>query len=130
MIGRLEVRREGDALLEELAARALDDAGQEDVQVEGGAVERHLSARDAGQVEEVVDQAGLELHVAADHRQRVGHPGPRSLRRSSRCTDAITGVSGVRSSWDSVARKPVLAALASSARCRASAISRLCGAAR
>ena len=52
-------------------------------------------------------------------------PGRRSGRRSRRWTEAMTGVRGVRSSCDRVARKRSLAALASSARWRASSSSRL-----
>ena len=46
-------------------------------------------------------------------------PGARSARRSSRWTEAMTGVRGVRSSCESVARNRSFAAFASSARWRA-----------
>ena len=43
------------------------------MQIERRAVERHLAAGDAGQVEQVVDQPRLQLDVAPDHGQGLGH---------------------------------------------------------
>ena len=62
------------------------------------------AARDASRVEQVVHEVGPELHVAADHFERLQQPGSRSSRRLSRCTVETNGVSGVRSSCDTTAR--------------------------
>jgi hypothetical protein len=68
------------------------------------------------EVEQVVDQAGLKLDVAADHRQIFVQVGGRGRRALEAVTAIIsTGVSGVRSSWLSTARKLSAVWLAASA---------------
>ena len=83
---------------------------------------RHLelAARDAGDVEQVVDQHQLGPDVPADQLDRAAQRrrGSSALR-SSACSAITTGVSGVRSSCERMARKRSLAWLAASASARA-----------
>ena len=84
-----------------------------------------LVALDARDVEEVVDQARLDGQVAADRVE--GLPRARSqspVSRSRRSSVSRIGVSGVRSSWLSTARKRSFASFAR--RAAASSCARRC----
>ena len=83
-------------------------------------VQRHLAPDDPHHVEQVVDQAGLEVHVLADHLQvrpdLLGRRGPLEHRRR-RPAGSGSAASGARGS--STARNWSFARLASSASARA-----------
>ena len=83
------------------------------------ALEVERAAPDPRKVEQVVDQPDLEHDVAPDHLEDWRSGSGVSESPSMAVTVARTGVSGVRSSWESVARKRSLARLAASASARA-----------
>jgi len=57
-----------------------------------------IPARDARHVQQVVDEAGLQLRVPADHLERFRVSAVRLESLCSQDTVASTGVSGVRNS--------------------------------
>jgi hypothetical protein len=58
---------------------------------------------DAGDVEQIVDQPRLHPRVSLDHAKRVVHARPVLRDRRRMEAQPRMAVSGVRSSWDSVA---------------------------
>ena len=84
-----------------------------------------LPASDAGEIEEIVDEARLKLDVAADHPQAFVDLGGSAGSSAMPPAQIRIGVRGVRSSWLSTARKRSLAALADSAAsfCRFNSVS-------
>src|SRR5438552_12147832 len=61
--------------------------------------------RDPGQIEQIVNELAFQLHIATDHSERGFGIFRLDGTDSSASNAAITGVSGVRSSCESIARK-------------------------
>ena len=94
-------------------------APDQGVGVDGFWVHVEGAAADAGDIKEVVYEAGFEVDVAPGHFEGVANLGGRPAFSRRAETSVRTGLSGVRSSWLRMARKWSLARLASSARRRA-----------
>ena len=92
-------------------AAGLDGVGEERRHVDLLAAQLELAALDARQVEQVVDQAGLQLDVAPHIASVVAQLGGQPAVLLEAETTARTGVSGVRSSWLRAARNWSLASL-------------------
>jgi hypothetical protein len=109
-----ELDRKRDRLGVGVVAADLDRVIDEAVKVDDLERELELSSRDAAQVEQVVDEAPLELDVALDHFEHRDRLPPVGAPRASAAeTAARTGVSGVRSACERTARKSSLARIAS-----------------
>ena len=89
--------------------RRLDDAHRVDL----GDAQAQLAGDDARDVEQVLDQLGLQRGVAVDGLERARRVcASRGARRASRRVQPTMALSGVRSSCDSVARNSSLMRLA------------------
>ena len=85
---------------------------EQDMEIERRADETELAVGDAGEVEQIVDEAGLELRIAADDAGLLADVSAEQGGSSSMAVESMsTGFSGVRSSWLSAARKSSLALL-------------------
>ena len=66
--------------------------------------ELEFAFRDAGNIEQVVDQARLQFDISPDDGERMTHIGIVRRTASSSPTIAMTGESGLRNSCESRAR--------------------------
>ena len=97
------------------AARCRAAAAIVEASSRGRTLEAQLARHDARHVEDVRDELGLDARVAVDGLDGAGGGAASSSPVRSMCVQPTIAFSGVRSSWDSVARNSSLARLAARA---------------
>ena len=99
VIGCAPIRRHDEFLAMNVGARDLERVARDGVTINALLMQIDLAGRDAREIEKVVDQSRLELHIAADDVDVFAKfSGSSEIFSAMKLAAANAGVSGVRNS--------------------------------